>query len=186
MEEEFGNSRIVSVLGLSTFVLGISLGPMFLGPLSEFYGRRPIYLISWFVFLIWLIPEAVATNITTVIVTRFFDGFAGSAFLAVSGGTVGDLFQRHELQAPMAVFTLAPFLGPTFGPLIGGFINYHINWRWTYYVLLIWGFCLWLALIFLVPETYRTYYSEQLLRYDTENKLMDFRPNSTSKQGKKD
>lgn len=162
MEAEFGNSRIVSTLGLSLFVLGISLGPMFLSPLSEFYGRRPIYLVSWSMYVIWIIPQAVARNIATVLVARFLDGFAGSAFLAVSGGTVGDLFARQELQAPMLMFSLAPFVGPSIGPLIGGFINYNADWRWTYYVLLIWGFAILVSIVFLVPETYREF-SHQFL-----------------------
>lgn len=98
MEAEFHNVREISDLGLSTFVLGIAIGPMLLSPLSEFYGRRPIYLVSWTMYLIWLIPSAVAKNIATMVVVRFFDGLAGSAFLTVSGGTVGDLFARHELQ----------------------------------------------------------------------------------------
>ncbi|KIE03605.1 major facilitator superfamily transporter, partial [Metarhizium majus ARSEF 297] len=154
MEPEFHNSRIVSVLGLSTFVLGIALGPMFLSPLSEFYGRRPIYLVSWTTYVIFLIPQAVAKNIATMLVFRFFDGFTGSAFLAVSGGTVGDLFARHELQAPMALFSVSPFVGPSLGPLLGGFINYNADWRWTYYVLLIWSGLVWGAVVFFVPETY--------------------------------
>ncbi|KAI5464641.1 major facilitator superfamily domain-containing protein [Mariannaea sp. PMI_226] len=154
MEAEFGNSRIVSVLGLSLFVLGISLGPMLLSPLSEFYGRRPIYLVSWFMFVIWIIPQAVAKNIATMLVSRFLDGFSGSAFLAVSGGTVGDLFARHELQAPMLMFSLAPFTGPSIGPVVGGFINYNVDWRWTYYILLIWSFAIMLCITFFVPETY--------------------------------
>ncbi|KAF4974339.1 hypothetical protein FZEAL_8737 [Fusarium zealandicum] len=154
MEAEFGNSRIVSTLGLSLFVLGIALGPMFLSPLSEFYGRRPIYLVSWSLYVIWIIPQAVAKNIATVLVGRFLDGFSGSAFLAVSGGTVGDLFSKHELQLPMLMFSISPFIGPSLGPLIGGFINYNTHWRWTYYVLLIWGFGLLMGIVFLVPETY--------------------------------
>lgn len=155
MEAEFGNSRIVSVLGLSTFVLGIALGPMVFSPLSEFYGRRPIYIVAWLMYIIWIIPQAVARNITTMIVGRFLDGFAGSTFLAVSGGTVGDLFVRSELQLPMAIFSVSPFMGPCIGPIFGGVINYNVNWRWTYYLLIIWACVLLLAIVFLVPETYR-------------------------------
>ena len=56
-------------------------------------------------FVVWLIPCAVAPNIQTMLVARFLDGLAGSAFLSVAGGTVGDMFARHELQAPMMIFT---------------------------------------------------------------------------------
>lgn len=40
-EAEFHSSSEVTILGLSLFVLGLGIGPLFLGPLSEFYGRRP-------------------------------------------------------------------------------------------------------------------------------------------------
>ncbi|KAB5566872.1 major facilitator superfamily domain-containing protein [Coniochaeta sp. 2T2.1] len=153
MDAEFGNSRIVATLGLSFFVLGIALGP-FWSPLAEFYGRRPIYLASFASFLIWLIPSAVAQNIQTMIVARFFQGLAGSAFLSVSGGTVSDMFARNQMQAAMAVFTLAPFAGPSLGPLFGGFINSNVSWRWTHYVLLIWAGVLLVTIYVFVPETY--------------------------------
>ena len=125
---EFHISREVATLGLSLFVVGLGLGPMVLGPLSEFYGRRPIYIISFAFFMIWLIPCAVAKNIETELVSRFIDGFAGSAFLSVAGGTVGDMFVRNELQAPMMIFTASPFIGPPVGPIIAGFINQYTNW----------------------------------------------------------
>lgn len=112
------------------FILGLGIGPMLLGPLScvcltptpiplsniitsEFYGRRPIYLASFSFFLIWLIPSAVAQNIQTMIIARFFDGLSGSAFLSVAGGTVGDMFNREQLQFPMMVYTASPFVGPS-------------------------------------------------------------------------
>jgi multidrug resistance protein len=158
MNAEFHTTRLVATLGLSTFVLGIALGP-FWSPLAEFYGRRPIYLASFAGFIIWLIPSAVARNIETMIVARFFQGLAGSAFLSVSGGTVGDLFTREKMLAPMAMFSLAPFIGPSTGPLIGGLINMYTGWRWTHYVLLIWAGVLLLSIALFVPETYRKWFS---------------------------
>lgn len=58
-----------------------------------------------------------AQNIETMLVSRFFNGVAGSAFLSVAGGTVGDLFNHHELSAPMMLYTSSPFIGPEVGPL---------------------------------------------------------------------
>jgi hypothetical protein len=106
--EEFQVSEIVATLGLSLFVFGLALSPMLLAPLSEFYGRKPVYMISLLVYVIWIIPCARAPNIQTLLIARFFNGFFGAAFLSVAGGTVGDLFSRTELHLPMMIYTGSP------------------------------------------------------------------------------
>lgn len=79
-------------------------------------------------FTIWLIPEAVAQGMATMIVGRFFDGVAGSAFLAVAAGSIVDLFEPGQIAFPMMIYTASPFLGPAAGPIIGGFINEFALW----------------------------------------------------------
>jgi MFS family permease len=148
---------------LSTFVVGIAIGtriPLYhvflisvlFGPLSEFYGRKPVYIVSYFLFLgkspldflafnetVWQIPTALAKNIATIIITRFLAGFSGSAFLSVAGGSITDMWIKEQVAWPMAIYTIGAFLGPTIGPLVGGFINQHVSWRWTFYVTLMWA-----------------------------------------------
>ena len=72
--------------------------------------RRQIYVISLLLFIISMVPCAIAKNIETEVTFRFINGLVGSAFLTVAGGTVGDMFDKMSLQAPMVVFTSAPFL----------------------------------------------------------------------------
>lgn len=103
---EFNISALLAVSGLSLFVMGLGVGPMILAPLSEFYGRRAIYLWSFSAFILMLVPCAAANHIATMLVGRFLSGVAGSAFLSVAGGTVGDMFVGGELGAPMMVYTV--------------------------------------------------------------------------------
>lgn len=62
------------------------LSPLFFSPLSEFFGRRWIYIISFLFFIAFNVQTAVSQNIETLLIARFLAGFSGSAFLSVSGG----------------------------------------------------------------------------------------------------
>ncbi|CZR68648.1 related to multidrug resistant protein [Phialocephala subalpina] len=152
---EFHCSELMATVGLSTFILGMGISPLFLSPLSEFYGRRPIYVISLLFSVIWLIVCVFAKNVQTIIIARLLGGLSGAAFLSVAGANAGDLFEHHELQLPMTIYSGIQFMGPEMGPIIGGFINYYATWHWTYYFMLIWTSIGLIATVFFVPETYR-------------------------------
>ncbi|TFK55492.1 MFS general substrate transporter [Heliocybe sulcata] len=154
IQREFKISPEVSILTISLFSEGLGIGPVLLGPLSEFYGRNLVYWSSYACFWISTFPVAFAHNAPVHLIFRFWGGFAGSAFLSVAGGSVSDLFTDASLSTPMAVYTLCPFIGPVLGPAISGAINQHLNWRWTYYVQLIWESAQLLCLIAFVPETH--------------------------------
>ncbi|KAG9626441.1 MFS general substrate transporter, partial [Aureobasidium melanogenum] len=88
--ELFGVSSEVMILGLSLYVLGFAAGPLVWGPLSEAYGRtRPLFA-GMIIFCIFQIPVAVAQNLQTIFVCRFFGGVAGAAPLAIVGGMFVD------------------------------------------------------------------------------------------------
>ncbi|KAF7983746.1 hypothetical protein HWV62_19719 [Athelia sp. TMB] len=134
MVKEFGVSDEIGTLGLSTFILGFAFGPMLVAPLSEFYGRRPVYLICWALFVVFQIPLALAPNITTVLVCRFLQGFFGSTPLANTGGVVHDLFGRDEGGYAVGIYALSSTDGPPFGNVVSGFIAQEKGWRWLFWL----------------------------------------------------
>ncbi|KAF9236541.1 major facilitator superfamily domain-containing protein [Melanogaster broomeanus] len=151
IEKTFHVSQEVTILGVSLYVTGLGAGPLLVGPLSEVYGRNMIYRVSYILFFIFNFPVAFAPNIVVFVLFRFITGLCGAAFLSVAGGSVSDMFPNSTVANPMAVYTMSPFIGPVAGPLISGC---HINWRWTYYVMLCWIFVENVMLFLLVPETY--------------------------------
>jgi len=126
---------------------------MLLAPLSEYFGRNPVYRISWFGLVIFQIPLALAPNIGTVIVCRLIQGFFGSAPLTNTGGTVSDLWARNVSGGPMAVYGMSSTFGPPLALVISGYLAMNEGWRnlfWAY--MGIFG-GIWLILVFTVPET---------------------------------
>jgi len=77
--EEFGCSTVVSTLGISTFLLGFAISPLFFAPLSEVFGRKPIYRLTLLLFLLFNLGCALAPNIAAMLILRFIAGFFGAS-----------------------------------------------------------------------------------------------------------
>ncbi|CED85543.1 Synaptic vesicle transporter SVOP and related transporters (major facilitator superfamily) [Phaffia rhodozyma] len=154
IERDLNLSPEVAILSITMFVFGLALGPLLLGPISEFQGRNRVYYGAFGCFFLFNIPVAFANNAPVHFIFRFLSGFVGAAFLSVAGGTVSDLFPNNKLGTPMAVYSTSPFFGPVLGPVIGGFINQNTSWRWSYYMVMIWSFIQFIALVIFAPETH--------------------------------
>ena len=85
------------------FVAGYVVGPLVWGPLSESYGRRSMFLLSFVLYVPWQIGCALAPNTAALLVFRFLGGVAASCPLVVTGGLLGDLF-------PPATRGVRPFM----------------------------------------------------------------------------
>ncbi|KAJ9104566.1 hypothetical protein QFC21_002064 [Naganishia friedmannii] len=153
MNEEFGLSEEVGTLGLSLYILGFAFGPMVAAPLSETYGRRIIYLITWFFFTLAQIPVALAPNYACVLVFRFLGGLCGSVPLANTGGVINDLFGVEESGYATAMFAFASVAGPPLGNVISGFLAEAAGWRWLFWFYLIVLAVHYVIIIFGIPET---------------------------------
>ena len=156
IQKEFHISAEITTLALSLYVLGFAVGPVLLAPLSEYFGRQPVYVVSWFILFIFQLPVALAPNIGTILVCRFIGGFAGGAPLTNTGGTVSDLWSRNESGGPMAVYGLSSTLGPPLALVMSGYIGLNLGWRWIFWVLMAITGVFWVLLVSTIPETRHT------------------------------
>ncbi|SJX62003.1 related to multidrug resistance protein [Sporisorium reilianum f. sp. reilianum] len=137
--QQFSISQEVAALVLSFYMIGFCIGPPLWAPLSELYGRLVVNYISVPGYFFFNIGCALAPNVRTLLICRFFVGLFAAAPQANSGGTISDIWLPRVRLWPMFTYSLAAFMGPTLGPLVGGFIagtNVESHrWRWIYWVL---------------------------------------------------
>lgn len=150
----FHVSQTAETCATGLFLIGLSTGSLIAGPLSETFGRNPVYLISTAVFLCFTLGAALAPNFGAQIVFRLLAGICSSPTLSLYGGTLADLFTPKERSYAWPYFALSPLLGPVLAPLAGGWIAEYTSFRWVYWIgLMLSGIAFLVALLFL-PETF--------------------------------
>ena len=90
----------VATLGLSLFVLGLALGPLIWAPLSELYGRKSIYVISFMGFTAFSVAATCSPNIQSLLILRFFTSAFGSSSMTSTGGVIADMFSKEDPGMP--------------------------------------------------------------------------------------
>ena len=149
----FGVSEEAAGLVTTLFLLGYCFGPLFWAPLSEFFGRRYIFYISFTSYLAFSFLCAFAPNFGSLLVGRFLAGTFVSSPLSNAPGVLADIWGPVERGNAMAVFSMMTFIGPSMGPVVSGFLELKKDWRWNFYVLL-WFAGIAEVLMFALPETY--------------------------------
>lgn len=159
---QFGitNSAIIALL-TSVFVLAYACGPLFLGPLSEIFGRSRVLQLANLWYLAWNLGCGFAQNEGQLIAFRFLAGLGGSAPLAIGGGVIGDCWRTEERGQAIALYSLAPLLGPVIGPACGAWIAERSTWRWVFWATsIVDAFIQFLGVLFL-RETFAPFLLEQ-------------------------
>ena len=109
--EHFGCSRVAATAGLTLFVSAYGIAPMLLSPLQELssWGRNPVYIVGFAIFLILQIPCILAPNLAVLLVFRFLSSFAGAPCLATGGASMGDLFGAKYLSVAIGAWCECSF-----------------------------------------------------------------------------
>lgn len=144
----------VEAAGLVTtlFLLGYCAGPLFWAPLSEFYGRRVIFRISFTLYFAFGFLCAFTPTFAGLLVGRFLTETAASAALTNAPGVLADIWNPVQRGNAMILFATMTFVGPALGPIVSGFLLLTKTWRWTFYAL-IWMAAPTLLLLYTIPET---------------------------------
>ena len=145
---------LYTVLLVSIWELGEAFGPLLVAPMSEVFGRSPVYHAANILFVVFSVASAVSSNAPMLIVFRFLNGMAVASII-LNPCIVGDIFVTEQRGSAMALMGLAPLIGPVLGPTIGGYISQSIGWRWMFRILAISAGLIELGFVLIFRETYK-------------------------------
>ncbi len=132
---DLGASPSEVQLTLTAVFVGLALGQILAGPVSDAYGRRRPLLAGLATFAVTSLLCAVAPNIATLVALRVVQGAAGAAGIVISRAVVRDLFEGTELARFYALTLLVNGAAPIVGPIVGGLILLVTTWHGTFVVL---------------------------------------------------
>lgn len=111
--------------------LGGAAAPLLGLPLMENFGVRYSYMAIYLVLIIFIIPQAAATNFATLIVTRIFTGACSGVLANITSGIVSDVWNEgYSKSFGTSLYIWGLLAGLSMGPVLGSLTVHHTTWRW--------------------------------------------------------
>ena len=145
MQADFGISASMAQMTLTMTMLGMALGQIFIGPVSDCYGRKKPLIVGMVVFTLASLGCVMADDIVIFLVFRFLMGFAGASGIVVAKAIARDVCEGAELTKFFAMLMMVNGLAPILAPVIGGQLLLFTTWRGVFVTLVAIGFVLLLA-----------------------------------------
>lgn len=135
MVRYFHTSRPVVQLGLTFGMIGLGVGQVVLGPLSDRFGRRPVLIVSLIVFCVGAVCSIWSPTIHVFIGWRLVQGLGASGGYFLARTIPADLYGGRTLAKVMALVGAINGFAPASAPVIGGFIDKAIGWQGIFWTL---------------------------------------------------
>lgn len=139
MAEVFNTSASMVQLGLTASLLGIAVGQIFFGPLSDKYGRLPIMVWSLLLFALSTIGCIFSPDIQLFDFFRFLQGLGGAGGIVMSRSVATDCYSGRELAKVLAIVGAINGIAPVVAPVTGGLVAQSLGWQGIFWVLFIIG-----------------------------------------------
>ena len=153
LKNDFNTTTANAQLTLSLFMIGLGLGNLFVGPISDSIGRKKPLVISMIIFALASLGIVFVENIWIMVFLRFVQGFTGGAGAVISRAIASDMYRGNELTKFLALLMLVNGVAPVIAPALGGLILSFAVWRMVFVILALFGVLMVLGSLFKVPES---------------------------------
>ncbi|OAG41039.1 hypothetical protein AYO21_04652 [Fonsecaea monophora] len=152
LAQDFGISKVAASYQTTVCIALNGIAPWLWIPLSNKYGRRPVYLATTFLGFVSALGCAYTQTYGQLIAARVFNGLFPVAF-ALGAATVTDLFFYHQRGRAMGFFTVTMVNGSHLAPIVGGLLGEYCGWRWIFKFVAIVDAVILITAFFCLPET---------------------------------
>ncbi|WP_085060320.1 multidrug effflux MFS transporter [Staphylococcus haemolyticus] len=153
LKNDFNTTTANAQLTLSLFMIGLGLGNLIVGPISDSIGRKKPLVISMIIFALASLGIVFVENIWIMVFLRFIQGFTGGAGAVISRAIASDMYRGNELTKFLALLMLVNGVAPVIAPALGGLILSFAVWRMVFVILTLFGVLMVLGSLFKVPES---------------------------------
>ncbi|TEA21034.1 Itaconate transport protein [Colletotrichum sidae] len=153
----FGKSVELLNLTVTAFLAMQGVSPMLWGPLSDRYGRRPVFVVCLAVLIGACVGIALCPTdaFWLLIVLRCLQAAGCASTIALGAGVIGDISTPEERGGFFGMFNLGPMISPCIAPAIGGVLSDTLGWRSIFWFLVVMAVCCLLFILLFLPETLR-------------------------------
>lgn len=134
-----GMSIGTAQLTITLYLVGLAIGQLLYGPVSDKFGRRPVLRVGLSLFTAASVVTALAPSATVLIGGRVLQSIGGCAGLVLGRAAVRDGASAERAAGQLALLTLVMSMVPAIAPAIGGYVTAYLNWRASYVLLALFG-----------------------------------------------
>ncbi len=150
---DFAVSPATVQLTFTAFFIGMGLGQMVYGPLSDRVGRRPAVLLGCFVYILASLACAFAPSIEWLVAGRFAQALGCCAGMVVARAVVRDRYDHRDSARIFSLLVLVLAVAPMLAPSVGGWLATMFSWRAVFVVLAVFGLAVGAAVWFRLDES---------------------------------
>lgn len=151
--DDLQTTTSLAQLSLTACLIGLAVGQLIFGPLSDIHGRRKPLIFTLVIYALASVLIALTNHIWLFIALRLIQGISGAAGIVIARASARDMYVGKELTKFIALLALVNGAAPILAPIVGGFILKFATWQTVFYTLGAIGLIMFVAVLFFLPET---------------------------------